>query len=744
MKSHFITLVDLAFPPEWVKAALVLALFATAVVIGLFIYLNRFTKKSYFSLWTVAWLFYAGYLVAAIRLAETAHDPSLLMAQLFCIGCCALFMFWGSFQLTDRARDQRELAGGVGFFALWSYVAAYEVQDILWITYPVFVLLALASAHAGLLYRRFRGRYRSANVLAAGFILWAMHLMIYPCHAYLSPGFVAVSYLGNAVLALFIAMGMIAQMLEEARERNDTLVAEYLKGVARRRLLEQAVSASEQKYSALFESASDAIILVDLESSQILEANQSAQRLTLRAASELAGRDFADLCPEVRSGTTALLDRKKIFDSVFRPSREFLIVRSNGSQVECEGSMNLLECDNRPIVQLNIREVGERKRLEHQLQRAEKLSAIGQLVAGVAHELNNPLAVIMGFAQIMAKQRSLDERTKGNLVKIVHESERASKIVRNLLTFARPRDPEVSAVDINAAVVNVLGAQERQVRNHGIHVIRNLAGDLPRTMADAMELEQVITNLVSNAVQAMSNHDGVRRLEVRTELIESAIRLIVADSGPGILKHLQNRIFDPFFTTKAPGKGTGLGLSISHTIITQHRGRLWFECLPNRGTRFIVDLPVVAPISDVVDLPVATTGKCPTNPKHHRILIADDEPGIVEVLREVLKGVGYDVDTATNGEEALSKLSSNQYDVVISDLCMPEISGQKLYELVRGIQPDLARRIIFVTGDTVSADSRQFLESTSNRWFSKPFDIEEIEQIVNETVSEELKVTAVS
>lgn len=745
ISSNWTEILDLTFPPEWVKASLVLALFATAVVIGLFLYLNRYTRKSYFTLWTVAWLFYGGYLAASISIHDAPGDPLLTMTQLACIGCGALFMFWGSFQLTQRTRRNGELGGGLVLLVVWSYVAAYEVQSVLWITYPVFFLLAAASFHTGILYYRNRKQYRSANVLAAGFVLWAMHLLVYPCHQFMSTGMVAASYFGNAVLAFFIAMGMIAQMLEEARERNETLVAEYLKGVARRRLLEQAVSATEQKYSVLFDAASDAIFLVDLDTMKIVEANQAAQRLVQRTSADLIGRAISELCPELRAQGEALLDKKRAFDSVFRPSHEFVLLLPAGAQVECEGSLNLLQCDTRPVVQLNIREIGERKRLEHQLRRAEKLSAIGQLVAGVAHELNNPLAVIMGFAQIMAKQKAIDERTKVDLLKIVHESERAAKIVKNLLTFAQPREPHLAPVDVNTIITNVLAAHERHVQMGDLHVRRFLRGDLPKCMADVNQLEQVITNLVVNAIHALSTHNGMRVLELKTDLSDSLVRISVSDTGPGIPKAIQNRIFDPFFTTKAPGKGTGLGLSISHTIITEHHGRLWFDSVQGQGTRFHIELPLAVAAEEPLVLPATDdrASAAATRAHAHRVLVVDDEPGIVEVLREVLTSVGYSVDTATNGAEALSRVSSGLYDAIISDLCMPEVSGRQFYEMVREIRPDLARRIIFVTGDTVSPDSRSFLEGTGNRWFSKPFDIEEIEQVVEDAMREEEPAAAV-
>ncbi len=733
--SQITAAIDLFFPAEWVKAALVLALFTTWVVIGLFAYLNHYTKKSYFSMWTVAWMFYAVWLAACIGLEESPDTPFLVMARRACIGISALFMFWGSFQLTYGSRNRRELGMGIVMIVVWSYVAAYKIVDRLWITIPVFVLLAAASVYTGIVYFRYGKRYRGANILAAGFILWGFHLLGFPFQEVLSPTFVAAGYITSSILSLLIAMGMVVQVLEQARERNETLLEEFKKGIATRRLLEQEVTVSEQKYQALFESASDAIFLVDLETLELLEANQSAERLTNRNGPELIGRSFLDLCPDVRVETKNLLENKKVFERVFSPSSELQMVRSNGAHLICEGSANLVQYNKRPVLQINVREITERKEMESQLRRGEKLSALGQLIAGVAHELNNPLAVIMGYSQLMAKQRTMEPRAKADMLKILHESERAAKIVRNLLTFARPREPQMSVVDINRIVNGVLAVHDTHLQGGDIDLTKRLAPTLPKTKADPNQIEQVVTNLVTNAIQALMGHAGPRKLEISTEVVDSAIRIAVTDSGPGIPQDIITKIFDPFFTTKAPGKGTGLGLSISYSIIEEHRGKVWVQSQAGKGAKFFVELPIVT-CPDALEAPELVTApdlaaKRDPHAPQRRLLIVDDEPGIVEVLKEMLDDDGYMVETANNGADALNRISAGRFDLIISDLCMPEVDGQQLYKTIRESQPHLASRIIFVTGDTVSGNSRAFLEGTGNRWFSKPFNMKEIEQVVD-------------
>ncbi len=728
--------------PEWVKAALVLALFSTFVVVGVFAYLNRYTKRAYFNLWTISWMFYGLWLVACIGLEESPDLPILIMTRRACIGISALCMFWGSFELTNYARKRRELGFGVVLICLWSYIAAYKVRDHIWITLPVFILLASSSVFTGLLHLKYRKRYRGANLLVVGFIMWGLHMIVFSVQPYIPPAELAIGYITSAVLALFIAMGMMVQVLEQARERNETLLGEFRKGVATRRLLEQEVSVSEQKYRALFDSASDGIFLVDLETLDILEANESAHRLVDFRPSDQLSRCFLDLCPSLHRKGKSLLENKHMFDEVFQPSSEINMARPNGTHILCEGSSNLVQYNKRPVLQVHVREITERKQLEQQLRQSEKLSALGQLIAGVAHELNNPLAVIMGYAQLLAKQGTTEGKVRTDIVKILRESERAAKIVRNLLTFARPREPQMVVVDINRLVASILETHEAELLQNGITATKRLSPNSPTTMADPHQIEQVITNLLINAVHALCTWSGARQLDVGTEVVGTSLLITVADTGPGISPEVVGKIFDPFFTTKAPGKGTGLGLSISHSIIEEHRGRIWVQSERGKGAKFFVELPMVACTDAPELLQAAQAPVSDPNAGSHRLLIVDDEPGIVEVLKTVLGEDGYIVETAGNGVEAMERIGCSSYDLVISDLCMPDMDGEALYKRVRESKPELAEKIIFVTGDTVSTKSRSFLEWTGNRWFSKPFNIVEIERVVMNFLHEEHPLAA--
>ncbi|MGD0650245.1 MAG: ATP-binding protein [Verrucomicrobiia bacterium] len=713
MKAHSIpSTTGFTFPMEWTNAVLVLALMSICMVLALFAYLNYRTKRPYFNLWIFAWISYAVYLAAALGLQESPEMSFLVMVRRSCIGLSALFMFWGSFYLIGQPRSLRELQFGTVMMFIWSAVAAFVVRDRFWITMPVFILLAAAGIYTGVAYLLRRKTYHGATILGIGFLLWGMHLVAFP-YMETSQALMTLGYFGTAVLAIMIVIGMI---------------------------VEREVTTAEQSYRVLFDSASDAIFLVDFFTQKILEANASALRLTKRSAVDLVGRPFVEICPSLqRGGTTAVrMDSVKMFNAVFRPFNDFPIARANGTTVNCEGDTAFAQWQQRPVLQVNVRDVSERQKVGHQLRRAEKLSALGQLIAGVAHELNNPLAVVMGYSQIMAGRDTLDKKTQGNLQRILYESDRASKIVRDLLAFARPSDPQKTVVSVNRLVTSVIENQEANIRAAEIQLDRRLASDLPNTMADQNQIEQVLVNLMANAVYVLSTRPKPRVLTISTEEDGNYIRIVVADNGPGIPKEVIGQIFDPFFTTKPLGKGTGLGLTVSNTIIQGHRGRLLVENQPTGGARFVVELPIIPCVATATaDRNPSEAKSLAKKPARGSVLIVDDEPGIVLLLNEVFAGLGHNVTTATNGVEAMERIAAESYDVIVSDMRMPGMDGVKFFETLKNQNEALARRIIFATGDTVSPDTRAFLKDTGNPWLSKPFNIQQIIDAVDDVLARE-------
>ncbi|HET9468178.1 MAG TPA: ATP-binding protein, partial [Vicinamibacterales bacterium] len=373
-----------------------------------------------------------------------------------------------------------------------------------------------------------------------------------------------------------------------------------------------------------------------------------------------------------------------------------------------------------------VRDVSERKKLEdqtrdlyHQLLQAEKLAALGQTISGVAHELNNPLATILTWAERLS-QRPVDERTKRGLETILSESERAAKIVRNLLTFARKRQSTRAMVDLNHVVRETLALRSYEQRITNITVVDALSPGLPQVFADAHQVQQVLLNLIINAEHAMLTANGRGKLVVRSwhDVERESVVLEINDDGPGIAEELQPKIFDPFFTTKEVGKGTGLGLTVAYAIVQEHGGRIRLASNSGSGASFYVELPVSG-----------TPAQRPSAPQPadfaslagSTVLVVEDEPALAAAVSEALTDAGFIVDRAGDGEEALRRVDATSYDLIVCDLKMPKIDGMRFYQRLAAAHPDVARRVIFVTGDVAGTEAERFLQDSGCRWLAKPF-----------------------
>ncbi len=375
------------------------------------------------------------------------------------------------------------------------------------------------------------------------------------------------------------------------------------------------------------------------------------------------------------------------------------------------------------------------KESQAKLVQSGKLAAIGELVAGVAHELNNPLTSIIGIAQLL-QYGDVNEETSQDLDKLVAQAHRAGEIVKNLLDFARQHSPEWIPVQINEVLTSTLKIMTHELRIQNIKCTTHLASELPYTMADSHQLQQVFMNLLNNARQAMDEAHGGGNLVVTSERVvftENAgnfeltevIRVSIKDSGPGIPAKALPHIFDPFFTTKPEGKGTGLGLSVCHGIISEHGGQIWAESKPDRGATFFVEIPVVSPKESFPHVMTTEENK-PIFSETGRILVVEDEAVLRKLMVRILKREGYQVDAAADGLEALASLAKRSYDLIVCDILMPGLSGPELYRKLRGKKPELAARILFTTGDTVSPKTLNFLEETALPYLAKPFEMKDL------------------
>ncbi len=376
-------------------------------------------------------------------------------------------------------------------------------------------------------------------------------------------------------------------------------------------------------------------------------------------------------------------------------------------------------------------DITSQRHFQSKLLQTEKMAALGQLVSGIAHELNNPLTAIMGYAQLLLGH-GLNPGQLTEAEHIYQDAERARRIVKNLLFFARESKPERSQANFNEIVERTLALRGYELKIENISVECSLAPDLPATLADPHQLQQVFLNLLVNAEQALMQSRGGGRVSIRTyQPSPQRVAIEVADDGPGISREIASRIFDPFFSTKAPGEGTGLGLSIAYGIVKQHGGDIYFENQAGAGARFVVDLPLVsgADAAPVAQVPAYTTQ--PSDVGAQRILVVEDELSVANLIADVLKEEGHHVEVTLDSQEGLARLSRRNFDAILCDLRMPRLDGQAFYDALVQAGSPMKERILFITGDTLAPRTRDFLEPRGLPHLDKPFLVEELKLAVH-------------
>jgi len=354
---------------------------------------------------------------------------------------------------------------------------------------------------------------------------------------------------------------------------------------------------SETRFREIFSNVCEAIFYMDT-GGVILNINDRSVDICGLPPDEIIGRKFADLDifdPEELARLTELFAASAARREAV-PLLEARVNHKDGHQVAAEVTMRPFTDPNGGLQGFmgTIRDVTERKRMEQQVLLSGRLAAIGELAAGVAHELNNPLTSVQGYAQFLATRNDLDESIRGDVETIFKEAQRACKITANLLSFARKHDHETSLICVNEVVRQSLELHIYRMRVNNIEVTTELDAELPQIMADFHQLQQVFVNLMTNAEHAMTEANARGKLMIKTQLVGDVIRTSFTDDGPGVSEDNLERIFDPFFTTKSVGKGTGLGLSICFGIVEQHGGRMYATSNPGKRTTFTVELPVVS------------------------------------------------------------------------------------------------------------------------------------------------------
>jgi signal transduction histidine kinase/CheY-like chemotaxis protein len=374
--------------------------------------------------------------------------------------------------------------------------------------------------------------------------------------------------------------------------------------------------------------------------------------------------------------------------------------------------------------------LAELQETQAQLIQADKLTALGTLLSGMAHELNTPLSTIELSMELMKRHAALPDPVRARLDMVQNECERAAKIIRSLLVFARRKPPERRLVDVADVIRAALALQAPEFVLNQIRVAATL-DPTPRIWADPDQLQQVLLNLFSNAVHAMKSAHGQGVLTVGASSDGATVVLWVEDDGPGIPAEDLSRIFDPFFTTKAVGEGTGLGLSLSIGIVESHGGRVRAENIAGGGARFTVTLPVVEGPSVAQD----ASPSVPQVTRLARILVVDDHDQLRGLVTEVVTGLGHQVEETPSGQDAVARLARDDYDIVLLDLRLPDLDGKAIWRWLLADRPALAPRVIFMTGDTMSDETQTFLMEAGRPVLTKPLSVERIRRAVNEALT---------
>ena len=486
----------------------------------------------------------------------------------------------------------------------------------------------------------------------------------------------------------------------------------------------------------------DALSISTRDEGRILEVNDQFLELWGYTREELIGRKSTELKmwvnPEMRNTMLAELNlRGQVHDF------EILGRKKDGQTFWDSISLSQFKISGTPLILIASRDITklklveeERRQLEDKAQTASRLAIVGEMAAGVAHEINNPLTGVLGFSQIILEKENLPADIKEDVKLIADGSRRVSEIVKRLLTFARQSKPVRTLSNLNELIVNTLKLRDYVLKTANIEVITRYDPELPLTIVDPGQLQQVFLNMIVNAEQAMKGAHGRGTLTISTEKKENFIRISFQDDGPGITKENMGHLFQPFFTTKAPGEGTGLGLSLSRSIVLEHNGKMNVVSEFGHGATFIIELPIIESLPSEADVRPPTVVTKPANTKKGNILVVDDEPGVRILLSRVLVQMGHKVDTVPNAETAVDKLNAGvTYDVILTDVRMPGMSGVELRLFIIEKMPVMKNRIIFITGDVMGTDINNFLTQNKLTFLSKPFNIELIKKHVDDIMT---------
>jgi PAS domain S-box-containing protein len=508
---------------------------------------------------------------------------------------------------------------------------------------------------------------------------------------------------------------------------------------------EESLKASEEKYRILVEKSTDIIFSFNA-ASEFIYVSPSIKNVLGYSPEDISGQSLDSLIhPEDLLGLQQAIQRNIKNGSqtlggnlirVRNVSGDWRWHNTSGNAVyDGDGNFQYFLAISRDITAQKEAEK-EKQSIEAKAQVASRLAAIGEMAAGIAHEINNPLTGVIGFSELVLDNPGLPKDIKENVQIIADNAKRVGDIVKRLLTFARQAKPVKVSVNLNELIDNTLKLREYVLKTNNIIVVTRFDQDLPLSVIDPGQMQQVFLNLIVNAEQAMKGAHGKGILTITTEKQADGFRICFQDDGPGIKTENMGRIFEPFFTTKEVGEGTGLGLSLSRSILLEHGGSMSVESDFGHGATFILELPLREPAQPKDAAQMSQSKEIPAVNKKGRILVVDDEIGVRELLKKVMKEMGHSVDVISDAGSAMELIDAGtMYDLILADIRMPGMNGVELCTLILRKMPEMKNKIIVITGDIIGADIKEFLKLNKLEYLAKPFDIKRLKEKIDAVIS---------
>lgn len=500
--------------------------------------------------------------------------------------------------------------------------------------------------------------------------------------------------------------------------------------ITERKIMEEALQESESLFRRVLDACPVPITMYNISDATILYETP--------AAKQLFGSDAVtgDVNRSSRWADTAERDRQlaRLRETGYLEGIEVQYRKADGSEFPAALSARRIEYRGEEVIVTSIFDLSEMRAVEEEVARqrevlhqSEKLGAIGELLAGVSHELNNPLSVLLGQATLL-KESAADEKVQRRAEKLYSAADRCARIVKTFLALARQNPLEAEPTNLNDLVDEALEVTAYSLRSSDIEVVPRLAPSLPHILADRDQIRQVITNLIINAQHALQETTGARQLKIQTSIRRHTNEVVikVKDNGPGVPEAIRGRIFEPLFTTKEVGVGTGIGLALCHRIVEAHGGSIVLEGTAEEGAAFAIRLPIDlhAEIeAEAAVLPPDSAVRC-------SILIIDDEPDVAIVMAELLEADGHATTIALSGEEGLRAVQRDEFDVIFCDIRMPVLDGPGFYHALSRVRPNFVSRLAFVTGDYLSQRARRFLDGTGCPSIEKPANPNDLRRLI--------------